>query len=225
MFGSMVVKPIVHTMIMANKTRTKLIYVMGASGVGKDSLLNYAQEHGSANDGYVFAHRYITRPADSGGENHIALTEEEFQQRARHHCFAMRWQSHGNEYGVGTEIDQWLQQGLNVVVNGSRAYFNTAVEQYPSIVPVLITADKHRLLTRLTKRGRESQEAIEKRLQKTEAIERTVKHPSLVVIENNGELAAAGDGLIQLLKSIDRATSSLHQDLNKNAKLSIKQCN
>ena len=191
-------------------TTAKLIYVMGASGVGKDSLLNYARKHCTADDGYVFAHRYITRPADSGGENHIALTTEEFQQRTQNHCFAMSWQSHGNGYGIGSEINQWLQQGLNVVVNGSRVYFNRAVEQYASIVPVLITADKHRLLTRLTKRGREGQEAIEKRLQITEATERTVKHSSLVVIENNGKLAAAGDVLIKLLKNIDRTSPALH---------------
>ena len=206
-------------------TTAKLFYVMGASGVGKDSLLDYARKYSTANDGYVFAHRYITRPANSGGENHIALTKEEFQQRVQHHCFVMSWQSHGNGYGIGSEINQWLQQGLNVVVNGSRAYFNTAIEKYPSMVPVLITADNHHLLARLTKRGRESQEDIEKRVQTNESIERIVKHPSLVIIENNSELAVAGNAFIKLLKSIDRTTSPLFQQLSKEAEVSLKKCN
>jgi len=185
-------------MIMA-----KLFYVMGASGAGKDSLLSYARENACKHTGkkstLVFAHRYITRPADAGGENHIALTDEEFQQRSQHHCFAMSWQSHGNYYGIGTEINQWLEQGLNVVINGSRAYFDAALKQYPTIVPVLITADRDRLLARLIKRGRESKEAIEKRLQASESIESRVEHPRLLVIENNGELAEAGKALVQCL--------------------------
>ena len=52
-----------------------------------------------------------------------------------------------------------------------------------------------------------------------------MKHPSLVVIENNGELAAAGDVLIQLLKNIDKHSPALRENLNKAAELSLKQCN
>ena len=187
-------------------TMAKLFYVMGASGAGKDSLLDYARanlqslEKGSS---FVFAHRYITRPIEAGGENHIALTDEEFQQRCQNHCFAMCWQSHGNWYGIGTEVNQWLEQGLNVVVNGSRTYFNSALKQYPMLVPVLITADKDRLLTRLIKRGRESQRAIERRLQASESLGSKVAHPALIEIKNNGELAAAGDVLIALLNRAD----------------------
>lgn len=188
-------------------TMAKLFYVMGASGVGKDSLLGYARanvlQHMEKGDAFVFAHRYITRHAEAGGENHIALTDEEFQQRSQNHCFAMCWHSHGNWYGIGAEINQWLEQGLNVVVNGSRTYFNVALEQYPMMVPVLITADRDRLLTRLIKRGRESQSVIEQRLQASASIDSRVEHPALIEIENNGELSVAGDLLIQLLHSAD----------------------
>ena len=181
----------------------KLFYVIGASGVGKDSLLNYARQHMPTSGSTVFAHRYITRPVEAGGENHIALSHEEFEQRAQQHCFAMHWHSHGNGYGIGSEINQWLAQGLNVVVNGSRVYFSHAAERYPTIVPVLITADKEQLSARLIKRGRENHADIERRLQASEFIESRVDHPALVVIENNVELAAAGDALVKLLTSGD----------------------
>lgn len=216
MSGLMAVK-----LLERNMTMAKLIYVMGASGAGKDSLLNYARKHSSDNSNYVFAHRYITRPADASGENHIALTVEEFQQRASNDCFTMLWKSHGNEYAIGAEIEHWLQQGLNVVVNGSRAYFNSAVELFPSLVPVLITADKELLLARLTKRGRENTAAIEKRLQQTESLECMVEHPALVVIENNGELALAGNEFIQLLKNIDSEQSPLCQGSKQSPELSF----
>ncbi len=50
--------------------KARLIYVMGASGSGKDSLMRYAREKLAKHSNIVFAHRYITRPADAGGENH-----------------------------------------------------------------------------------------------------------------------------------------------------------
>jgi ribose 1,5-bisphosphokinase len=45
-----------------------LVYVMGPSGAGKDSVLGRARAMLSTDLPIVFAHRYITRPADSGGE-------------------------------------------------------------------------------------------------------------------------------------------------------------
>ena len=51
----------------------RLVYVIGPSGAGKDSIIAYARQRVSA-DRHVFARRHITRPADSGGEDHIAMT-------------------------------------------------------------------------------------------------------------------------------------------------------
>jgi ribose 1,5-bisphosphokinase len=56
----------------------RLIYVMGPSGAGKDSLLGFVRERIGAQ--VMFAHRYITRPV-SDGENHVALSREEFAAR------------------------------------------------------------------------------------------------------------------------------------------------
>ena len=49
-----------------------LVYVMGPSGAGKDSVLERARAMLSADQPIAFAHRYITRPPDIGGENHVA---------------------------------------------------------------------------------------------------------------------------------------------------------
>ncbi|MBV8262011.1 MAG: phosphonate metabolism protein/1,5-bisphosphokinase (PRPP-forming) PhnN, partial [Paraburkholderia sp.] len=104
-----------------------LIYVMGPSGAGKDTLLRYARGR-LARESVVFAHRYITREdsGGGGGENHIALTEAEFETRSQRGLFALQWRSHALRYGVGVEIDQWMALGCTVVVNGSRAYAGEA---------------------------------------------------------------------------------------------------
>ena len=183
-----------------------LFYVMGASGVGKDSLLKYARESISDDASIVFAHRYITRPSDAGGENHIALSEREFSERNRQDCFSMSWQSHGNSYGIGSEIDQWLESGLNVVVNGSRSYFPHAIKRYENIIPILVCADKLRLAERLIKRGREDAQEVQNRLNLSDSQKYQLDHPALTRIENNGELAEAGNALVKVFtqKPINR---------------------
>ncbi len=100
-----------------------LVYVMGPSGAGKDSVLSRARALLPPEAPVVFAHRYITRPADTGGENHVAVTRAEFAMRRAHGLFAYHWGAHGNDYGVGREIHDWRAAGLTVVVSGSRDHF------------------------------------------------------------------------------------------------------
>jgi ribose 1,5-bisphosphokinase len=132
-----------------------LVYVMGPSGAGKDSVLDRARAMLSIDLPVVFAHRYITRPADIGGENHVALSPREFALRRAHGLFAFHWQAHGNDYGIGSEIQAWRDAGLTVVVSGSREHFRTLDGAREDTVPVLITASAERLKERLLKRGRE----------------------------------------------------------------------
>src|SRR5476649_323603 len=100
-----------------------LVYVMGPSGAGKDSVLNRARTLLAEKAPVVFAHRYITRPAEAGGENHIELSPTEFGLRRTHGLFAFHWRAHGNEYGIGREVYSWRRAGLTVVVSGSREHF------------------------------------------------------------------------------------------------------
>ncbi len=169
-----------------------LFYVIGASGAGKDSLIHYIQTHMPNDVPVMFAHRYITRPADSGGENHVALSSREFERRLGLGCFAMHWYSHATHYGIGKEIDVWLDHGLDVVMNGSREYLPEAQQRYPGLVPVLVSVDPEVLGERLFARGRENAEQIQHRLAQAVKLEVDTRHPRLVRIENNGRLEDAG---------------------------------
>ncbi|MCD6074356.1 MAG: phnN, partial [Rhodospirillales bacterium] len=133
-----------------------IVYVMGPSGAGKDSLLRFARINLGPSDRIAFAHRYITRPPDVAGENHIALTREEFELRRAADLFALHWSAHDTLYGIGLEIDAWRQQGLLVIINGSRQHFATLPADPATIIPVLVTATPNILAARLAGRGRES---------------------------------------------------------------------
>lgn len=180
-------------------TMAKLIYVIGASGVGKDSLLSYARGYLPKTAPVIFAHRYITRPADAGGENHVSLSEAEFKQRQSSNCFALDWYSHETYYGIGIEIEQWLTHGSTVVLNGSRAYLDEAIKRYPVIVPVLIEADTSVLEKRLQLRGRENMAQVKARLTLADKLNKQMTHPNLIRIQNNASLEAAGQQLISII--------------------------
>ena len=76
----------------------KLIWLMGPSGSGKDSLL--AELRLREQTQLLVAHRYITRDASAGSENHIALSEQEFFTRAGQNLLALSWHANGLYYGA-----------------------------------------------------------------------------------------------------------------------------
>lgn len=182
---------------------TPLIYVVGASGSGKDSLMRYAREKLADEPGICFAHRYITRTADAGGENHVALSRAEFAARHKAKLFALHWHSHELSYGIGIEINQWLAKGVAVVVNGSREYLAEARRNYPEMVPVYIEVPEILLRDRLLARGRESAEQIEQRLARNRVLQANRQQGRVIV--NDGTLEAAGDALVELIRQLSGA--------------------
>jgi ribose 1,5-bisphosphokinase len=176
---------------------SKLFYIIGASGAGKDTLMNYARTSINGQQPVVFAHRYITRPPFTGNENHVFLSEEEFKARIKANLFALHWDSHGQHYGIGIEISTWMQSGFNVVVNGSRQYLPIAQEIYPDLTVILIEASPEAISKRLTGRGRENAAEIEKRIARTAEISVDLKN--CIKIFNEGAIEDAGNELINII--------------------------
>ena len=177
-------------------TTGRLIYVMGPSGAGKDSVIAFAR---AASDPKrtAFAHRYITRPAVADAENHIALSEAEFIARRDAGWFVLHWKSHGLHYGIGREVDIWLESGRSAVINGSRAYLPEALQRYPDMLPVLVTAPTAIRQARLEARGRASDGSIAARIDRQ--VELNGSAERIVEIDNSGALDLAGAALLRLL--------------------------
>ncbi len=178
-----------------------LVYVVGASGSGKDSLMRYARAQLAGDPRTVFAHRYITRVADAGGENHVALSPQEFEARCQAHLFALHWQSHGLHYGIGIEINQWLARGITVVINGSRQYLPEAAERYPELVPIEVAVSTAVLKARLMARGRETAAHVEERLLRHARLSRSCT--GCLVVNNDGPLPIGGEALVSLIIAME----------------------
>jgi ribose 1,5-bisphosphokinase len=173
---------------------------MGPSGAGKDSVMARARAMLTPDAPVFFAHRYITRPAEAEGENHIALSPAEFAMRCAHGLFAFHWEAHGNRYGIGREIHAWRDAGLTVVVSGSREHFLSLGGIDDHTHPVLITAPAKRLAARLAARGRESEHDAAERLGRGTAYD--VTDPRVVTIMNDGALDGAAQAFVSLLASL-----------------------
>src|SRR5215470_2512320 len=179
----------------------RLIYVVGPSGSGKDTLLAYARRHVPRGAPIVFAHRYITRPVRADGENHVAVSVTEFALRVAYGCMAMHWASHGHRYGIGVEIREWLTRGLDVVVSGSREYFPQALKRYPDLALVVVTAPPELLRPRLEARGRETPESIAARLERAPACDVASHCPELEIVNDGPIERAGGEFVAYLLKT------------------------
>ncbi|MDQ3393468.1 MAG: phosphonate metabolism protein/1,5-bisphosphokinase (PRPP-forming) PhnN, partial [Bacteroidota bacterium] len=162
----------------------KIFYVIGSSGVGKDSIMIYAKKKISGSSKVLFAHRYITRPADVGEENHISLTKEEYKVMLNGNLFVFNWESHDLHYGIGIEINFWVNQGFNVVISGSREYLKVAQDKKENMQVIMITAKPANIEKRLLQRGRESPEEINNRIQRNKEMD--VDHNNIIKISNNG---------------------------------------
>ncbi len=137
----------------------------------------------------VFAHRYITRSANAGGENYIELSSQEFELRQSLDLFAMHWLANNHSYGIGCELDSWLEQGVDVVVNGSRGYLHHALRRYgETLVPVVINASNDVLEKRLRIRGRETDDVIEQRLQRANEFRSISLPENALILDNSGSL-------------------------------------
>ncbi|MDO5680904.1 MAG: phosphonate metabolism protein/1,5-bisphosphokinase (PRPP-forming) PhnN [Pelistega sp.] len=168
----------------------QLIYVVGPSGSGKDSIIQALAEQTEV----TVMRRVITREPDSIGEDADSVDIETFDQMEAEGKFSMSWRANGLSYGIPLSLDEHLQTGQVVVVNGSRKYCETLNDRYPDALVVLVTVDPSLLRQRLQQRNRETSLEIEHRLQRNALFEQTLLSNfsqwqlRFFMLDNSGEL-------------------------------------
>ena len=143
--------------------RGTLILVVGPSGAGKDTLIAGARVELEPTGQFYFPRRVITRVANAGGEDHIAVDAAEFDTMKGRGAFALSWEAHGFCYGVPANIEAALADGKHVIVNVSRSVLPEAWERFEPTRVISISAPAEELRRRLIARGRETSTEIEER--------------------------------------------------------------
>ena len=209
----------------------RLIYVMGPSGAGKDTILQALV--GLMGDAVYLAPRIVTRRDDASGpdvasalmatpgldgaslsnaasvskkdstSSSASVSDDVFKKLELSGVFAMSWRANGLAYGIDRiDIDPKLSQGLDVLINGSRQYFEEACQRYPALVPVLLDVPAAILEARLQARGRESAAQIQQRLDRNArfaSLSDAHTHRAIIRVDNTG--------------TVERAVAQLHAGL------------
>lgn len=185
----------------------RLVYVIGPSGAGKDSVLQGLRGQWPAQSAVHWAQRTITRPADAGGEQHEPADAAGFERLRQAGAFAMHWRANGLDYGVRHAELLPLADGRWVMVNGSRGWLSELLARWPEATVVHIGASPEVLARRLAARGRETAQAVAERLARQVPVQLP---PGAIDIRNDGALADAVAALAQALQARDPSLRSGH---------------
>ena len=174
-----------------------LIVIVGPSGSGKDTLINWLKDEVGHDQRFLFVQRTITRVADGQTENHDAVSVFEFLDMAASGAFAVTWEAHGLHYGLGIAALRHVQSGGISIVNGSRRALGHIKAKFPNMMVIQLEVDHDILATRLTSRGRETNDQIEQRLDQIDLpIERRYQPHK---IDNSGNITDAGRVVLNLI--------------------------
>lgn len=182
-----------------NNARGTLYLVVGPSGAGKDSLIDGAKDALQTDSHYIFPQRYITRPAEAGGEDHIPVSDEAFDALLHRGDMLLSWHAHNLRYGIPSAVGEHLAQGCNVVVNVSRTVVDEARQALAPVVVLYITVSEDVLAARLAARGRETPSDIAKRVARARAYQLT--GDDVRMIDNGGELEESIFSFLQAIGS------------------------
>ena len=176
----------------------RIIVVVGPSGAGKDSVINYAAAALRSHPRFAVVRRVITRPSDHDSEIHDAMAPDAFAAKKAAGGFAISWSAHGLNYGIPAEHRTFVANGGVALCNGSRKALDDFRAAFARLTVVNVTARPEILAARLAARGRESADQIAARLARsTMAVDGDF---DVVTIDNSGSLEAAGERLVALIR-------------------------
>ena len=176
--------------------------VVGPSGAGKDTLIDFARAALTDNSGFAFPRRIITRPQDAGGEDHIAVSRDEFDRLCRTGGFLVHWEAHGLGYGIPADVEELLAEDVHVIANLSRGAIKELCQHIGGVQVIHITAPVEIIAKRLAARGRESGDDIKERLARAGYTLPAIA--PVTTIKNAGTPDEGGAELVRVLKQHSR---------------------
>lgn len=199
---------------MSNTQTQPLFYIMGASGVGKDSIITRCIELAQTrNIAVQSVQRVITRPLIKDDEIHKPCTVEAFKKQIDQNRFLFYWFANGYYYGIPQEAITKAPPHTALLINGSRAYLETALKRYANLFVLEICADPKVVEARLRMRNREPEKEIKARIQRTQALSNQIQNKIHKRIQNSTTVNNAALEMLQYVQSIitdyTKTTSSL----------------
>jgi guanylate kinase len=198
----------------ANKDRGLLLVVSGPSGAGKDTICKAFLRTKQAKNVYlsVSATTRAPRPKEAHGKHYFFLSEEGFRERIEKDGFIEWARFCGHYYGTPkSEVEKRLEAGCDVILIIEVQGALQVREAFPGAAFVFVLPPSmSELRARLSARGTESPDKIEKRLETAVSELKLANRYDYILINDDAKRAAAAlSEIVRAEKA--RVERSLHK--------------
>ena len=170
-----------------------LIVVSGFAGAGKGTIMNKLISEYPDYALSVSATSRSPRPGEQEGVNYFFKTREEFEDMIGKDEFLEYAEYVGNYYGTPRAfVDRKLNEGKNVLLEIEIQGAMQIKEKYPEALLVFVMPPSAReLKDRLTKRGTETEDVIEKRMKRAVSESEGIENYDYIVINEDVDKCTA----------------------------------
>ena len=151
---------------MSEKRKGMLLVISGPSGTGKGTLIKRLMKEDPSLVFSVSATTRAPRPGEIDGVHYHFVTNEQYDELVAQDAFVEHATVHANRYGtLRSEVYGRLEKGENVVLDiDVQGALNVIANEKEKVSIFILPPSMKELRERLTGRGTETQEAIERRL-------------------------------------------------------------
>ena len=194
-----------------------LFLVSAPSGAGKTSLVNAALE---ADSQLVVSVSHTTRPARGGevdGENYFFVSDDQFVQMIEEGKFLEHANVFGKRYGTSkAEVAAKRAHGKDVILEIDWQGAQQVRETIPDAISVFVLPPSvDELAARLTSRGEDTAQSIEKRLGEAKLDMSQAVHFDYLVINADFETAVQDFASIAQAARLSRAAQLQKNDVKE----------
>lgn len=196
-----------------------LVVISGFSGAGKGTVVKRLMESGHYSLS-ISATTRAPRPGEQDGREYFFLSRQEFEQRIQEGRFLEWAEFSGNLYGTPKDyVLEQMEQGRDVILEIEAQGAVQVKEQYADAGLIFLAAPTMtKLKERLTGRGTESAEQVERRLrQAVREIEQMHRYDFIVVNDVLESCVARVRGIIDLLHDRSCQKEELIESLREEA--------
>lgn len=193
--------------------RGLLVVISGPSGVGKGTVRKALFEMPKHNLTYsVSMTTRAKRPGERDGIDYYFVSREEFLKRVSEGKFLEHAEFVGNFYGTPLDkVNERLEDGQEVVLEIEVEGALQVKKKVPDCVMIFIVPPgKEALYQRLRKRGTESEDVIQQRIEKANREFKLAKYYDYIVV--NDEVSNAADRIMAIIRAEHAKTArSIHK--------------
>ena len=151
---------------MSEIRKGMLLVISGPSGTGKGTLIERLMKEDTTLVFSVSATTRAPRPGEIDGVHYHFVTNEQYDELVAANAFVEYATVHGNRYGtLRSEVYERLERGENVVLDiDVQGALNVIATEKEKVSIFILPPSMRELRDRLTGRGTETAEAVERRL-------------------------------------------------------------